>query len=62
MPPVNEWFTSSYSAAASNNCVEVRGAGSAVGVRDSKRVDGGTHRVAAETWRAFVGAVRRDRF
>ncbi|WP_092922486.1 DUF397 domain-containing protein [Actinopolyspora alba] len=31
-----EWLKSSYSAVASDNCVEVRLTGTAVGVRDSK--------------------------
>lgn len=62
MPPADEWFTSSYSSGASNTCVEVRCADGTVGVRDSKRIDGGTYQVTNKTWRTFVEAARHDQF
>jgi len=61
MTSMTDWFTSSYSSTASDNCVEVRFAGGAVGVRDSKRTHGGTHQVTARAWHTFVDAVKHDR-
>lgn len=61
MPLMDGWFKSSYSAAASDNCVEVRFAVEGVGVRDSKHRSAGAHWVSGGTWQTFVGAVKRDR-
>lgn len=61
MPPVNVWFKSSHSAAASNSCVEVRFTGAGVGVRDSTRRSAGTHWVTPAAWQMFVQAVRSER-
>lgn len=61
MPLTGGWFKSSYSATASDNCVEVRFAADCVGVRDSKHRNAGAHWVSSATWQTFVGAVKRDR-
>ncbi|MGM1064978.1 DUF397 domain-containing protein [Saccharothrix sp. Mg75] len=53
-----DWFKSSYSGAATDNCVEVRFAGSAVGVRDSKNTRESLT-VSPAGWAAFTGALRR---
>lgn len=60
MPPMRDWFKSSYSSPASDNCVEVRFAADCVGVRDSKHRNAGAHWVSGATWQTFVGAVKRD--
>ncbi|MGJ7907568.1 DUF397 domain-containing protein [Actinopolyspora sp. H202] len=52
----HEWMKSSYSAAASDNCVEVRITDAAVGVRDSKNPDGPVHTFTHRAWRAFLAA------
>lgn len=51
------WFKSSYSAAASDTCVEVRLTGEAVGLRDSKHPDGGALWVDPFVWMSFIAVV-----
>ncbi|GAB3557067.1 hypothetical protein J2S53_002269 [Actinopolyspora lacussalsi] len=51
-----EWLKSSYSAAASDNCVEVRLTDTAVGVRDSKNPDGPVHTFTHHAWHSFLRA------
>lgn len=48
------WFKSSYSAPASDQCVEVRIVDSRVGVRDSKCPDAGAVWLPVTAWSAFV--------
>ncbi|WP_433274838.1 DUF397 domain-containing protein [Actinosynnema sp. CS-041913] len=54
-----DWFKSSYSAAASNSCVEVRLTGSQAGVRDSKNPAGPRLSVSGKGWAAFTTALKR---
>jgi hypothetical protein len=54
------WFKSSRSA-VNGACVEVAVVGKAVGVRDSKTVDGPILEFRSEAWAAFVTAVRDGR-
>ncbi|SHH01089.1 protein of unknown function [Streptoalloteichus hindustanus] len=54
------WYKSSHSAAASNNCVEVRITDEAVGVRDSKDRSGPALSFERKAWAAFVKRVRND--
>jgi hypothetical protein len=49
-----DWFKSSYSAPASDNCVEVRLTDSQVGVRDSKCPDAGAVWLPRGSWSTFV--------
>jgi Domain of unknown function (DUF397) len=63
MPPKPEagptrWFKSSRSS-GNGACVEVAYLAGAVAVRDSKDPAGPVLRFQAESWRAFVDAVRR---
>ena len=51
---------SSYSG-QQNNCVEVAPVRDGAAVRDSKDPDGPVLRFDADTWRAFIGAVKSDR-
>ncbi|RCV53241.1 DUF397 domain-containing protein [Marinitenerispora sediminis] len=53
------WRTSSYSAASSNNCVEVADLSGASAVRDTRNRDKATLVFAATEWRAFLAAVKR---
>lgn len=53
------WFKSSYSAPASDDCVECRVIdGRGVGVRDSKSPDGGAFWVGPAAWSAFVAGLK----
>ncbi|RKT57064.1 DUF397 domain-containing protein [Saccharothrix australiensis] len=53
------WFTSSYSAAASNACVEVRLTDAGTAVRDSKNPAGPRLHLPGERWAAFVDRLKR---
>ncbi|WP_341718056.1 DUF397 domain-containing protein [Micromonospora sp. FIMYZ51] len=55
-----DWFKSSRSS-SNANCVEVRFAGGAVGVRDSKDRSGPALAFGAGTWTAFLHALKADR-
>lgn len=56
------WFKSSRSAAASDNCVEVRIAADEVGVRDSKERSGAVFAFALPIWGAFLADAKAGRF
>ncbi|MCA1188227.1 MULTISPECIES: DUF397 domain-containing protein [unclassified Saccharopolyspora] len=56
------WFTSSRSAAASDNCVEVRFGSDEVGVRDTKERSGPVFAFSAGAWGAFVAGAKAGRF
>ncbi|WP_020380443.1 DUF397 domain-containing protein [Nocardiopsis chromatogenes] len=56
------WKKSSYSAATSNNCVEVADAPGVSAVRDTRHRDLGALFFGSSEWRAFVGAAKRDAF
>ncbi|MDR7302730.1 DUF397 domain-containing protein [Haloactinomyces albus] len=47
------WFKSTRSSGASDNCVEVRIAGTGIGVRDSK-APSDTFTVTPGAWRSFL--------
>ncbi|MDA3645284.1 DUF397 domain-containing protein [Saccharopolyspora indica] len=52
------WFKSSKSAAASDNCVEVRLLDSTALVRDSKAPEDGILTFASESWGAFLSFLK----
>jgi hypothetical protein len=53
------WFKSTYSATASDACVECRiVSGEHVGVRDSRNPGGGTLWVGSAAWVGFVTSVK----
>ncbi|MBB5955518.1 hypothetical protein FHS29_002099 [Saccharothrix tamanrassetensis] len=53
------WLKSSHSAAASNDCVEVRLTDSHTDVRDSKNPTGPRLSLPGKTWTAFVAGLKR---
>jgi len=55
-----EWRKASQSF-SNSNCVEVRGAGGRVQVRDSKDPDGPVLTVSPAAWRRFLNQVRRGK-
>jgi Domain of unknown function (DUF397) len=55
-----EWRKSSHSG-AQNNCVEVAPVREGTAVRDSKDPDGPILRFPADSWRAFLSAVKAGR-
>ncbi|WP_026316774.1 DUF397 domain-containing protein [Actinokineospora enzanensis] len=57
-PPATPWRRSSRCGPNGGNCVEVRVAGSAVGVRDSKRPDARALVFAPDRWAGFVSVLR----
>ena len=59
MIPDAGWFKSSFSMAASDNCVEVRHVARLVGVRDSKNPAGDAFWVRRSAWHALVVQVTR---
>ncbi|MEV0055281.1 DUF397 domain-containing protein [Saccharopolyspora shandongensis] len=52
------WFKSSRSAAASDNCVEVRLLDNAVRVRDSKAPDDGVLAFSSAAWGSFLASLK----
>ena len=57
--PSVSWRKSSYSENGGANCVEVAGHDGTVMVRDTKQHGRGqVHRFTAQTWRAFVAALK----
>jgi hypothetical protein len=48
------WFKTSHSDPASDNCVEVRITGEAIGVRDSKAPASGVLQVSSAAWANFL--------
>ncbi|GAA3362199.1 DUF397 domain-containing protein [Saccharopolyspora gregorii] len=56
------WFKSRHSAAASDNCVEVRFRSDEVGVRDSKEPSGPVFAFSAGAWGAFLADAKTGRF
>lgn len=55
--PDRDWFKSSRSS-SNANCVEVRFAGDAVGVRDSKDRSGPALTFGAASWIGFVASLK----
>ncbi|SER54761.1 DUF397 domain-containing protein [Actinokineospora terrae] len=55
------WFKSSRSGAANENCVEVRLAPTAIGVRDTKNRTAGALSLHLTTWVAFLTTTKDDR-
>ncbi|WP_329616058.1 DUF397 domain-containing protein [Streptomyces brevispora] len=53
------WRKSSYSNGTGGECVEVADLGSAVGVRDSKRLGRAHIAVRPAAWAQFVASLRR---
>ncbi|MFI7272901.1 DUF397 domain-containing protein [Streptomyces sp. NPDC049879] len=57
------WVVSSYSNDHGGDCVEVALAGTpGIAVRDTKDRTGGTARVSAQAWTAFLGAATTGGF
>ncbi|MCX2731674.1 DUF397 domain-containing protein [Saccharopolyspora sp. NFXS83] len=56
------WFKSSRSAAASDNCVEVRISSNGAGVRDSKERSGPAFAFRLSVWGAFLVEAKAGRF
>jgi hypothetical protein len=54
------WRKSTYSDASGGDCVEVAASPRTVRVRDSKRPGGPVLAIAAGSWGAFVGGLKRD--
>jgi hypothetical protein len=52
------WRKASYSGNNGGNCVEVGQASGTVAVRDTTDREGGTLTFSADTWRAFLGAIK----
>lgn len=62
-PIADAWRKSSYSNGEGAECVEVAdGLPDLVGVRDSKNPTGPALLFPAASWRAFIAAVKQDRF
>jgi hypothetical protein len=53
----SQWSKSSYSS-SNANCVEVRGQGERVGIRDSKNPDGPVLSFGTEEWDAFIEGIK----
>ncbi|WP_026425264.1 DUF397 domain-containing protein [Actinokineospora inagensis] len=56
------WFKSSRSAAAEENCVEVRLTSTVVGVRDTKNRPAGALSLVPTTWSTFLTTTKSGRF
>ncbi|MEU0856499.1 DUF397 domain-containing protein [Streptomyces sp. SID685] len=52
------WFKSSYSGGTNDNCVEIASGHTVVPVRDSKDSRGPALLFSADSWAAFVAAVK----
>ena len=52
------WRKASYSGNNGGNCVEVGQAADAIALRDTTDREGGTLTFSADTWRAFLGAIK----
>ncbi|MFI0462448.1 DUF397 domain-containing protein [Saccharopolyspora sp. 5N102] len=52
------WFKSSRSAAASDNCVEIRLLTGSVCVRDSKAPEDGVLSFGSAAWRTFLASLK----
>ncbi|WP_104482321.1 DUF397 domain-containing protein [Actinokineospora auranticolor] len=52
------WFKSSHSAAAEENCVEIRLTRSAVGIRDTKNRSGGALALPPVSWRTLIDGTK----
>ncbi|GAA1086181.1 DUF397 domain-containing protein [Nocardiopsis composta] len=59
---VGAWKKSSYSAATSNNCVEVADSPQVSAVRDTKHRHLGALTFSSPEWQAFLDAAKRDAF
>lgn len=57
----SQWRKSSASN-SSSNCVEVRGQGETVDVRDSKNVPGPKLTVSDRTWSEFIQGIKHGQF
>ncbi|GAA4961002.1 hypothetical protein GCM10023205_25520 [Yinghuangia aomiensis] len=57
--PHAPWFKSSYSGSNNDNCVEVAGLTTGVGVRDSKDLAKGHLVVSRDAWGSVIEAVAR---
>ncbi|WP_433264095.1 DUF397 domain-containing protein [Actinosynnema sp. CS-041913] len=53
------WFKSSYSAAANNDCVEVRLTSSDARIRDSKNPACAALSISGKRWTAFITDLKR---
>ncbi|MEV8610321.1 DUF397 domain-containing protein [Amycolatopsis sp. NPDC051373] len=51
------WFKSSHSGTNNGECVEAAFTGDGAAVRDSKDPEGGSFRLPAQGWQAFLEAV-----
>jgi len=63
LPRAAGWRKSSHSGGneGGSNCVEVRCAGTGIGVRDSKNPGSGAIAVSPAEWRTFVTALKDSR-
>jgi len=52
------WRKASYSGNNGGNCVEVGKASGTIAVRDTTNREGETLTFSADTWRAFLGAIK----
>ncbi|GAB2830930.1 DUF397 domain-containing protein [Streptomyces daliensis] len=55
------WIKSSYSGPGGNECVEISGAGTGVGIRDSKAPQGPVLRFSPEAFASFVSGLKERR-
>lgn len=56
------WFKSTYSGGNGGSCVEVRGTGETVEVRDTKDRQGPALAFTPEEWRAFIAGAKDGEF
>lgn len=55
-----EWRKSSRSTAQGGDCVELAALDGAIGVRDSKNIDGGNLSLSPERFRALIHRIKVD--